>query len=96
MKKFAKVLTLILAASMLLCLAACSDTDAGSDKKTVTLGTSADYPPFEFHILDNGTDKIVGIDVSMAGAVAKEMGAELVIKDIAFDNLLIELGQRRA
>ena len=91
MKKFAKLAAVLMAAAMLLSLCACGN--ANNTKKTVTLGTSADYPPFEFHILKDGKDQIVGIDVSMAKAIAAEMGAELVIKDIAFDNLLIELGQ---
>lgn len=92
MKKFAKLAAVLMAAAMLLSLCACGN-DANTAKKTITLGTSADYPPFEFHILKDGKDQIVGIDVSMAKAIAAEMGAELVIKDIAFDNLLIELGQ---
>lgn len=92
MKKFAKLAALILAAAMLFSLSSCG-TQNNAAKKTVTLGTSADYPPFEFHILKDGKDQIVGIDVSMAKAIAAEMGVDLVIKDIAFDNLLIELGQ---
>ncbi len=91
MKKFAKLAALLMAAAMLLSLCACGSKPA--EKKTITLGTSADYPPFEFHVLKDGKDEIVGIDVAMAKAIAAEMGAELVIKDIAFDNLLIELGQ---
>ncbi len=92
MKKFAKLLAVLMAAAMLLSLCACGGTE-DSGKKTITLGTSADYPPFEFHMLKDGKDTIVGIDIFMAQAIAEEMGAELVIKDIAFDNLLIELGQ---
>ncbi|MBR5538069.1 MAG: transporter substrate-binding domain-containing protein [Clostridia bacterium] len=92
MKKLFKLAAVVMAAAMLLSLCACGNEPA-AEKKTITLGTSADYPPFEFHILKDGKDEIVGIDVSMAKAIAAEMGAELVIKDIAFDNLLIELGQ---
>ena len=92
MKKFAKLAAVVMAAAMLLSLCACGNQPA-AEKKTITLGTSADYPPFEFHILKDGVDTIVGIDVSMAKAIAAEMGVELQIKDIAFDSLLIELGQ---
>ena len=93
MKKFVKLAAVFMAAAMLLALCACGSKPADDGKKTITLGTSADYPPFEFHILKDGKDEIVGIDVSMAKAIAAEMGAELQIKDIAFDSLLIELGQ---
>ena len=63
MKKFAKLAAVLMAAAMLLSLCACGN--ANNAKKTVTLGTSADYPPFEFHMLKDGKDQIVGIDVSM-------------------------------
>ena len=58
----------------------------------LVFGTSADYPPFEFHILDeNGQDKIVGIDVAVAQKVAEDMGCELKIVDISFENLLTNI-----
>mgnify|MGYP003248391369 FL=1 len=64
------------------------------DKKTIVFGTSADYPPFEFHILDeNGKDQIVGIDVAVAQKIANDMGCELQIKDMSFENLLANLGR---
>ena len=64
--------------------------------KTVTdgklvLGTSADYSPYEFHIYENGVDKIVGFDIALAQAIADELGVELEIKDIPFDSILLEL-----
>lgn len=71
---------------------AASQSDASSsntgEKKTLTFGTSADYPPFEFHVLQDGEDKIVGIDVFLAEQIAKDMGAELDIRDMDFDMLL--------
>lgn len=54
----------------------------------LVLGTSADYPPFEFHVLQDGEDKIVGIDVFLAEQIAEDMGAELEISDMDFDMLL--------
>ncbi|MFR1051296.1 MAG: transporter substrate-binding domain-containing protein [Lachnospirales bacterium] len=59
----------------------------------LVFGTSADYPPYEFHILDNGEDKIVGMDVALAQAIAEDMGAELEIVDMNFDNLLTLMAQ---
>lgn len=71
---------------------ATSQSDASGsntgEKKTLTFGTSADYPPFEFHVLQDGEDKIVGIDVFLAEQIAKDMGAELDIRDMDFDMLL--------
>ena len=61
--------------------------------KKIVMGTSADYPPYEFHILDNGQDKIVGADIALAEEIAADMGVELEIVDMNFDSLLTMLGQ---
>ena len=63
-----------------------SGSNTGAEK--LVLGTSADYPPFEFHVLQDGEDKIVGIDVFLAQQIAEDMGAELEISDMDFDMLL--------
>ncbi|MBO5137578.1 MAG: transporter substrate-binding domain-containing protein [Spirochaetaceae bacterium] len=57
----------------------------------IVLGTSADYPPYEFHALIDGKDTIVGFDISIAQEVAKDLGVELEIKDMNFDGLLAAL-----
>ncbi|MBS6349793.1 MAG: transporter substrate-binding domain-containing protein [Oscillospiraceae bacterium] len=73
--------------------ASTGDTSTATGGKLV-MGTSADYPPFEFHILDeNGEDQIVGIDVSVADRIASDMGAELEVVDMNFDNLLVLMAQ---
>lgn len=59
--------------------------------KKLVLGTSADYPPYEFHTQINGKDAIVGFDVAIAGEIAKDLGVELEIKDMDFDGLLAAL-----
>ncbi|WP_379151962.1 transporter substrate-binding domain-containing protein [Paenibacillus sp. sgz5001063] len=63
--------------------------------KTLTLGTSADFPPYEFHKVVDGKDTIVGFDIEIAKDIAADMGAELVIKDLSFDSLLNELSSGR-
>ena len=57
------------------------------------LGTSADYPPFEYHMDVDGQDTIVGFDIEMGKLIAEELGVELEITDMAFDALLISLQQ---
>ena len=82
-----KIISLTIAILMLASLLCGCATEAPKGK--LVLGTSADYPPFEFHMLDeNGEDVIVGIDVSVAAKIAEDMGLELEIVDISFDNLL--------
>lgn len=69
-------------------------TDTGAKKLIV--GMSADYPPFEFHIKSaDGKDEIVGSDVELAKEIAKDMGAELELKDLQFSSLLNELKSDR-
>jgi polar amino acid transport system substrate-binding protein len=55
------------------------------------IGCSADYPPYEFHALENGQDVIVGFDIDIAKEIAKDLGVTLEIKDMAFDGLLAAL-----
>lgn len=57
-----------------------------SDDKTLILGTSADYKPYEF--IDTKNDKIVGFDVDLAKALAKKTGYTVKVKDIDFNSLI--------
>jgi len=57
----------------------------------IVVGTSADYPPYEFHKSINGEDTIVGFDIEIAKEIAKDLGVELQIKDMKFDGLLAAL-----
>lgn len=58
------------------------------ESKELVVGTSADYPPYEFHAIVDGEDKIVGFDIDFAQAVADELGVELVVEDMDFDAVL--------
>ena len=60
-------------------------------KGKLVVGTSADYPPYEFHTMANGKDEIVGFDIDIAKEVAKELGVDLEVKDMDFDGLLVAL-----
>lgn len=57
----------------------------------IVVGTSADYPPYEFHKAVNGKDEIVGFDIMIAQEIAKDLGVKLEIKDMKFDGLLAAL-----
>lgn len=63
--------------------------------KKLVLGTSAEFAPYEFHKTIDGQDQIVGFDISIAKRIAEDMGAELVIEDMAFDSLLSALQSGR-
>ena len=57
------------------------------------VGTSADFPPFEFHTMVDGKDTIVGADVDMVNAIAKELGVKVQWSDTEFDPMLASLQQ---
>ena len=73
-----KAIALLLALVTLLSLTACAGKeDAASSaldqikqKGELVVGTSADYPPYEFHTEVDGKDTIVGFDMEIAQAIA--------------------------
>ena len=68
-----------------------SALDTIKSKGKLVIGTSADFPPYEFHTNKDGKDEIVGIDIDIAKEVAKDLGVELEVKDMDFDGLLVAL-----
>lgn len=96
MKKTVKLLSLAAAIAMAATMTGCGGTKttdentdatatpASSDKKTLTMATNAEFPPFEY--LEG--DQIVGADVDMAKAVAEKLGYELEITNLDFDAAL--------
>ncbi len=98
MKKFfGKLMAVALVVTMMCGLAACgSNKDAKTEEtkkiSKIVLGTSADYPPFEFIILDeNKKQQYAGIDISLAKQIAKDMDAKLEISNMNFDSLMAAL-----
>lgn len=58
------------------------------EAKKLVVGTSPDYPPFEFVISDDGKSKAVGADVELAKKIADKLGIELELKTMDFDALI--------
>ena len=57
-------------------------------KGVLVVTTEAGYAPFEF--LDEN-DNVVGLDASLAQALADDLGVELDIQNIAFDSVVAEV-----
>jgi len=97
MSKFVKILSLVMAMLMALACGAVADDAEAPEVTTINPGvltvcTSADFAPYEFHIIDeNGEDKIVGFDIALAQAIADYLGLTLEIKDMSFDSLIMEV-----
>lgn len=82
MKKLSKALAFVLAAMFVAaCFAGCS----AKEEKTLTLATSADFPPYEY-VGDNGD--YAGIDIEIAQAIADKLGYKLVVENMDFDSVI--------
>jgi ABC-type amino acid transport substrate-binding protein len=60
-------------------------------KGKLVVGMNAEFAPFEFHTMINGKDTIAGFDMDLAKEIAKDMGVQLEVKELAFDALLATL-----
>lgn len=92
-----KKVGLIVIAFLLVVLTACSSSGSssgGQAKKTIVMGTSADYPPFESVDTANG-NKIVGFDLDMAKYVADQLGYKLQVKNQDFNGLIAALNSKQ-
>ena len=58
----------------------------------IVIGTSADYPPYEFY---NANYKMDGFDIALMQEIAKQLGVKVQFRDMAFDGLgnALQLGQ---
>ena len=73
-----KISALLLAALLCMACAACAET--------ITMGSSIDFPPYEYY--HDETGEITGIDVEIAQAVADKLGYDLEIVDMQFDSII--------
>jgi ABC-type amino acid transport substrate-binding protein len=88
MKKATLFLSFIIMASLLLtgCGAgAGSHLEKIQEAGVIKVGTSADYPPFEY--VDEQGNK-VGFDIELMQEIANRMGVELEWVDMPFDSLI--------
>ena len=88
-----KIVAMMLALLMGLSLVACSSTPAGDDEgdseNVLVMGTSADYAPYEFMYPDENGDMVYGgVDISIAEAIAEDMGKTLKVENMSFEYML--------
>ncbi|MEH7472103.1 amino acid ABC transporter substrate-binding protein [Priestia megaterium] len=108
MKKFAALLSLLLAFTVV--LAACgssskNEANNGDNKSSqgdlynkvkkygvLTIGTEGTYPPFTFH---DDKQKLTGFDVELAQEVAKRLGVKAEFKETQWDGMFAGLDAKR-
>lgn len=97
--KLMGLVSVLFVGMMLVACGNAEDAGEGPDKLAqiqdageLVIGTSPDYPPFEFYILDeNGERQIVGSDIKLAEAIAEELGVELKITATDFDGVIANI-----
>ncbi|MBR1457359.1 MAG: transporter substrate-binding domain-containing protein [Oscillospiraceae bacterium] len=94
MKNVKKIVCMAVVLVMVLALAACgsSSSSAPAASSKLVLGTSADYPPFEFQYPNDKGDLVYGgIDIAVGQYIADFTGKELQVENMGFDYLLASL-----
>ncbi|MCY7284175.1 MAG: transporter substrate-binding domain-containing protein [Cyanobacteria bacterium CAN_BIN43] len=94
MKRFKFLLTALF--STLLTLSVVTACNSATDTNTLTMATSADYPPYEFIDSSSGKEEIIGFDVDIAKYIAEKNGKTLQINNIDFNGLIPALQAKRA
>lgn len=96
MKNWKKILSLSLAIALTgALLAACGGSGSGTSgkddakstggtKDDLVMATKAAFPPYEYV----EGDKYEGIDIEIAGEIAKKLGMNLVVEDVEFDSII--------
>ncbi len=61
----------------------------------IVIGTSADYPPYEFFLMNDKENELVGLDIDIANVIGQELGVKVVIKNLIFHKLfsVLESGE---
>ncbi len=99
MKKIISLLlTGVLAAAL---VSGCGTTDKAAGDSSVdspiledgvlTVGTNAEFPPFEY-VGDNGQPD--GFDIALIKAVGERLGVEVVVENMEFDSLVSSIGSK--
>lgn len=88
MKRFLGLMSLVVLVSLL--LASCggasgSHLDAIKQNGVIKVGTSADYPPFEY--IDESGNR-VGFDIELMEEIARRLGVTVEWVDMPFDSLI--------
>ena len=103
MKRRNFLVTASLSAALTLGFAtACTSPDAttsadtaDAEVKVLVLGTSADYPPYEFYDTASGGEEAIGFDIDIAKALTAKLGYTLEIEDMDFNGLIPALQAER-
>ncbi|RRD31865.1 amino acid ABC transporter substrate-binding protein [Streptococcus minor] len=101
--KIKKIVLGLATAFSALALTACGGSAGKTDslaaikeKGKLVVAVSPDYAPFEFRALVDGKDTVVGSDIDLAQDIADELGVELELSTMNFDNVLSSVQNGKA
>lgn len=97
MKRYGKLLLVVLLVMSLLAVGGCAKKDTSTPapsggtqqpaaEKVLKVGTEATYPPFE--MVDKASGDYVGFDMDLIRAIAKAQGYKVEIQSMGFDALI--------
>ena len=97
-KVIALILVLVMALSLFAGCGKKEEAVAQTGMKTIESGkllmsTNAAFPPYEMTTDDGGFE---GIDIEIAGEIAKKLGLELVVLDMDFDAALLAVNEGKS
>lgn len=94
LKKIISLLMLAVMAMAVLLTGCAGEPDtkdvADGTKKVLRVGTTADFPPFEFKA-GSKDEEYAGYDIDLIRAIGEELGYEVEIQNLAFDGLITAL-----
>ena len=67
-----------------------------SPKEKLVVALNPDFAPFEYQKVVDGKNQIVGSDIELAKAIATELGVELELSPMSFDNVLASVQSGKA
>lgn len=87
-KVFATAIVGVMTMSMVACGDKKEDTLAKiKEAGKIKVGMSVDYAPYEFFVMKDGKEKMVGMDISLLQEVAKDLGVEFEVEEMQFDSI---------
>ncbi len=91
MKKFVKIIAIIMAVLMLALVAGCGQNEGGKNKYVIYSDNS--FAPFEFY--DETAQAYIGVDMDLLAAIAKDQGFEYEMHNEGFDPAMgaVQAGQ---
>ena len=103
--KMKKMILGIVAVTAVLVLTACGSdkkadpnhyVDQIKDKKTLTVALNPEFAPFEFQVIKDGKNTIVGSDIDLANEIGKALGVKVKFQAMDFNNVLASVESGKA